>query len=89
MKIEILEKAISHTTIYRMIEEDRIAGGHLHELLPRFGKTRWKGSKRKAGRSLIPDRKDIKERPEVVEKRESLGDLRMESYISIGLRSCS
>ncbi|PJE80809.1 hypothetical protein CI610_00152 [invertebrate metagenome] len=31
MKIEIPEKAISHTPTYRMIEEDRVAGGHLHE----------------------------------------------------------
>ncbi|PJE80100.1 hypothetical protein CI610_00911 [invertebrate metagenome] len=29
MKIEIPEKAISHTPIYRMIEEDRVAAGHL------------------------------------------------------------
>ena len=74
MKIELPEKAISFTTIYRMVEEDKAEGGNLHELLPRFGKTRWKGGKRKAGRSLIPDRKDITERPVIVEHRGRLGD---------------
>ena len=68
------EKAISHTTIYRLIEQDKINGGHLYRELPRFGKTRWKGGKRKAGRSLIPDRTDITERPAIVEQRSRLGD---------------
>jgi IS30 family transposase len=57
-----------------MLEKDRVAGGQLYKLLPRFGKTRWKGGKRKAGRSLIPDRKDISERPAIVERRARLGD---------------
>ena len=35
---------------------------------------RCKGGKRKAGRSLIPNRVDITERPEVVELRSRLGD---------------
>ena len=56
MKIEQPENAISHTTIYRLIETDKTRGGMLHKLPPRFGKTRWKGGKRKAGRSMIPDR---------------------------------
>lgn len=74
IKIELPEKAISHTTIYRLIEQDKINGGHLYRELPRFGKTRWKGGKRKAGRSLIPDRTDITERPAIVEQRSRLGD---------------
>ncbi|MCP4800707.1 MAG: IS30 family transposase [bacterium] len=74
MKLELPEKAISHTSIYRMVKDDKTGGGRLHQLLPRFGKTRWKGGKRKAGRSLIPDRRDITERPEVVGQRARLGD---------------
>ena len=69
-KIELPEKAISHTTIYRLIAQDKANGGHLC----RFGKTRWKGGKRKLGRSLIPDRTDITERPAIIEQRSRLGD---------------
>ena len=35
--------SLSHTTIYRRIEEDKQQGGLLYRQLPRFGKTRWKG----------------------------------------------
>ena len=74
MKVELPDKAVSHTTIYRLVAQDRTHGGNLYRALPRFGKTRWKGGKRKAGRSLIADRKDITERPEIVELRARLGD---------------
>ena len=74
MKVELPDKAVSHTTIYRWVAQDRANGGNLYRALPRFGKYRWKGGKRKAGRSLIPDRKDITERPGIVEQRARLGD---------------
>ena len=74
MKIELPDQAISHTTIYHLIAQDKVNGGTLYQALPRFGKTRWKGGKRKAGRSLIPDRKDITERPDIVEQRARPGD---------------
>ena len=54
MKIEVPEITLSHTTIYSRIAEDKASGGTLHKKLPRFGKRRCKGGKRKAGRSLIP-----------------------------------
>ena len=74
MKLELPDIAVSHTTIYRLIEQDKINGGELYRELPRFGKARWKGGKRKAGRSMIPDRKDITERPAIIEQRVRLGD---------------
>ncbi|WP_211831103.1 IS30 family transposase [Kistimonas asteriae] len=74
MKIELPDKAISHTTIYHLIAQDKVNGGTLYQELPRFGKTRWKDGKRKAGRTLIPDRKDITERPAIVEQRALSGD---------------
>ncbi len=77
LKIEAEEhEQLSHSTIYRRIEEDRQQGGLLFRKLPRFGKTRWKGGKRnkKAGVRLIPDRVDNAKRPKVVEDRERLGD---------------
>ena len=74
MKIETPDIAISHTTVYSRIAEDKAQGGVLYKSLPRFGKSRWKGGKRKAGRSAIPDRTDITKRPSVVELRSRLGD---------------
>jgi IS30 family transposase len=67
---------LSHSTIYRRIEEDRQRGGTLYRQLPMFGKHRWKGGKRnkKAGVKLIPDRVDISERPGVIEDRVHIGD---------------
>jgi len=77
LKVEAeVRDQLSHSTIYRRIEEDRLRGGILHRKLPRFGKTRWKGGKRyrQAGVRLIPDRVDITERPKIVDNRERLGD---------------
>ncbi|TMO73885.1 IS30 family transposase, partial [Pseudoalteromonas sp. S3776] len=73
MKIEVPEITLSHTTIYSRISSDKAQGGSLYKKLPRFGKRRCKGGKRKAGRSLIPNRVDITERPEVVELRSRVG----------------
>ena len=74
MKVEMPESAISHTTVYKRIAANKAQGGTLYKDLPRHGKRRCKGGKRKAGRSLIPNRVDITERPEVVELRSRLGD---------------
>ncbi|MDE9553744.1 IS30 family transposase, partial [Xenorhabdus bovienii] len=74
MRLECPEIALSHSTLYRRIREDRDAGGALYKRLPRFGKTRWKGGKRKAGQSHIPNRVDISQRPAIVDKRARIGD---------------
>ena len=74
MKIEVPNIALSHTSVYSRIADNKAQGGSLYKQLPRFGKRRCKGGKRKAGRSLIPNRVDITERPEVVELRSRLGD---------------
>ena len=74
MKLEVPEIALSHTSVYSRIAADKAQGGALYKKLPRFGKRRCKGGKRKAGRSLIPNRVDISERPEVVELRSRVGD---------------
>ena len=74
MKVEMPDSAISHTTIYKRIAANKAQGGILYKDLLRHGKRLCKGDKRKAGRSLIPNRVDITERPEVVELRSRLGD---------------
>lgn len=74
MKREVPDIAISHTTIYKRIADDKAQGGCLHKSLPRYGKRRCKGGKRKAGHSMIPNRVDITERPVIVDLRARLGD---------------
>lgn len=49
-------------------------GGTLYRQLPRHGKTRWKGGKRGSKASRIPDRIDIRERPDIVDTRKRMGD---------------
>ncbi|MEZ5534095.1 MAG: IS30 family transposase [Thiolinea sp.] len=78
MKFELASPGdcLSHTSIYRMIAQDKARKGHLYLYLPNTGRTRWKGGKRQrqAGAGLIPERVDIKERPVIVESRQRLGD---------------
>ena len=74
MKLETPGIALSHTTIYRRVKQDRDAGGTLYRELPRKGRKRVSGGKRHAGKSLIPDRTDITERPAVAGNRGRRGD---------------
>lgn len=77
MRVECAsEVTLSHCTIYKRIEDNKAEGGRLYRQLPRFGKSRWKGGKRKhnGGAKLIPNRVDISKRPKVIESRSRLGD---------------
>lgn len=78
MKLEKIpaHERLSHATIYHRIAKDKQQGGQLYRDMPRFGKTRWRGGKRKrnAGAKLIPGRVDITKRPAIVENRSRLGD---------------
>ncbi len=67
---------MSQHSIYARIKEDKARGGTLFRQLHRFGKRRWKGGKRRslAGASLIPNRRDISERPAIVDERTRVGD---------------
>lgn len=77
MKVECTNVIrLSHCTINKRIEDEKAERGRLYRQLPRFGKSRWKGGRRKrnAGVKLIPNRVDITERPKVVDRRSRLGD---------------
>ncbi|MDP0561023.1 MAG: IS30 family transposase [Candidatus Endonucleobacter sp. (ex Gigantidas childressi)] len=74
MRVEAPDIALSHTTAYKRVTTNKVRGGSLYKNLPRFGKRRCKGGKRKAGRITIPDRIDISDRPLVVNLRSRLGD---------------
>ncbi|MDP0561589.1 MAG: hypothetical protein QS721_04325 [Candidatus Endonucleobacter sp. (ex Gigantidas childressi)] len=66
MKVEVPDIALSHTTVYKRVASNKVLGGSLYKNLPRFGKRRCKGGKRKAGRITIPDFVDISDRLAVV-----------------------
>ena len=68
--------------IYRYVRQDRREGGQLYRHLRRRGKKpNWKGG-RHSGRGHIPGRQDISLRPEVVEQKERLGDLEIDTIVS-------
>jgi transposase, IS30 family len=64
---------LSTTTIYRHILEDKRAGGELHLHLRINGRRRYR-HRNKANRVKIPNRRDISERPTVVDRRTRYGD---------------
>jgi IS30 family transposase len=72
---------VSHESIYRHIWRDKKAGGTLYMNLRRIGK---KYNTRKgltSGRGMIPDRIDIKDRPQSVADKIRLGDWELDSII--------
>ena len=68
--------------IYQYVRQDRREGGQLYQQLRRRGKKpNWKGG-RHSGRGHIPGRQDISLRPEVVDQKERLGDLEIDTIVS-------
>jgi IS30 family transposase len=64
---------ISTSALYHHIGLDKKAGGHLHLNLRINGRRRYR-RRNKASRVKIPNRRDISERPKVVERRTRHGD---------------
>jgi IS30 family transposase len=74
--------AVSHESIYRYIWKVKEEGGVLHRYLPRKGKRpKFYGLKR-ASASRIPNRRDISERPKVVDKKKRCGDWESDLVVS-------
>jgi IS30 family transposase len=65
---------VCHETIYLYIYEDKKKGGLLYENLRQHHRTRRKRCNTNNKRGQIPDRVSMKERPEIVDKRERIGD---------------
>jgi len=79
---------ISHTWIYEYVRADRSKGGDLYQHL-RFGKKkRRRGKKSSASSHRIPNRVGIEERPDIVEKKERLGDWEGDTIVGKGRKSC-
>ncbi len=76
---------ISHTRIYQHIWQDREQGGDLYCHLRHRGK-KYNRSGKGAGRGVIKNRIDIRERPEVVEEKNRVGDWEFDTMI--GSKHC-
>lgn len=76
------EHAVSAKSIYSYIWNMREEGGCLHLHLRRRGKRpKWFGMG-KSGRGIIPNRRDIDERPKAVEKRKQMGHWESDLVVS-------
>jgi IS30 family transposase len=72
---------ISHETIYRVILSDQACGGSLYKHLRHQRKKYNKRCGKNAGRGLIPNRVDIDQRPAIVEKKDRLGDMELDTIV--------
>lgn len=75
---------VSHEWIYRHLERDRAKGGklylHLRHKRKKYRKRYGSGTRR----GPIPNRRDIAERPQVVERRSRIGDWEGDSVVGPG-----
>ena len=60
--------------IYKLIWDDRAAGGTLYQYLRRRGKKPNRRGRDGSGRGVIPGRVDISKRPQEVEDKSGVGD---------------
>lgn len=74
---------VSHEWIYHHVQEDKQQGGKLYEHLRRPKKYR-KHAGKGDQRGQIPNKTSIEERPEVVERRERIGDWEADTIIGRG-----
>jgi transposase, IS30 family len=72
---------VSAERIYQHIWQDKKLGGKLFEDLRTQGKRYRKRGAAKDKRGLIVGRRDISERPQVVEKKERIGDVEIDTII--------
>ena len=79
------DTAVSHEWIYQHIYLDKCVGGDLHQHL-RCQKKRRKRAGGYDRRGKIPNQVSIEERPEIVERRERLGDWEADTIIGAGKR---
>lgn len=72
---------ISHETIYQHIWADKKAGGMLYRHLRCSNKKKRKRYAKNDRRGQIPDRLSIEQRPEIVDKKERIGDWEIDTVI--------
>lgn len=81
MKQRQMEQQISHESIYQHVWEDKREGGVLHEHLRNRGRRYRKRGSQKDSRGVIRDRISIEERPEIVDRKERVGDLEIDLVV--------
>jgi len=72
---------VSIERIYQFIWQDKKDGGRLYGHLRTKGKKYQKRGNKQAGRGLIPNRTCIIQRPEVVDRKQRIGDIEMDLII--------
>ena len=75
---------VSHEWLYQWIYRDKLLGGKLYLNLPHRGRKKQKRANKNDYRGLIPQRKDISLRPSVVEERNRLGDIEIDTVVGRG-----
>lgn len=75
------KKFVSHTTIYTHIRKDRAAKGSLYKNLRHDGRKYNYGKSKGAGKSLIPNRVDIDQRPAEVDTKLTFGHWEKDTVI--------
>ena len=71
----------SHERLYQWIWEDKRMGGNLYTHLRSRGRRYRKRGSTYNSRRLIPNRIDISERPEIVNRKERLGDYEIDTIV--------
>lgn len=79
--------SLHHETVYKLIYEDKAAGGSLHQHLRIASKSYRKRYGHYDRRGKIKDRVDIDERPAIVNNRKRIGDWEGDTIIGKGKRS--
>jgi len=75
------EPCVSHETIYSFVWSDKKQGGYLFKHLRNRGKKYNKRVAGKRSRGIIKDRVSIDERPEIVNEKQRIGDLEIDTVI--------
>ena len=74
-------KCVSVETIYQFVWKDKKQQGNLHKHLRNKGKRYRKRGSAKDSRGIIKNRRSIKDRPEIVDKKQRFGDLEIDTII--------
>jgi len=74
-------ECVSTERIYQYVWKDKKEGGDLHTHLRHKGRRYRKRGNAKDSRGIIKDRVDISQRPKIVDRKERLGDLEIDTMI--------
>jgi len=80
--------SISHQTIYNYIWWDKAKGGRLWKHLRQATKKRRKRYRSRDSRGVLPDKRHISERSEVIENRERIGDWEIDTVMGSKDQHC-